>query len=251
MIRPVEILSALFVACVTCTACAEESAEELIRAAQAAADQRNDARAVELLDDATRINPDSASAYYWRGRSQFRLGKFDDSLADFDRYVKLQPEFASRQWERGITCYYAGKFAEGARQFQLYQTYHDNDVENSVWRFLCSARLQGPNAVEKARAEILPIENDRRVPMMQVYAMYQGDLTPDEVLSAARAGDPSAGQLNTRMFYACLYIGLYHEVVGDATLARKFILQAADDHRIGHYMWDVARIHAERLRGTP
>jgi hypothetical protein len=26
------------------------------------------------------------------------------------------------------------------------------------------------------------------------------------------------------------------------------IAQAADEHQIGHYMWDVARVHADPLR---
>ena len=85
-------------------------------------------------------------------------------MADFDKYVELKPDAESRQWERGISYYYAGEFAKGAKQFELYQTYHDQDVENSVWRYLCVAREGG---VEKAQANMLPIENDRRIPMMQ------------------------------------------------------------------------------------
>ena len=82
-------------------------------------------------------------AYYLRGRENFKAGSIDASLADFDKYVKLRPDLESRQWERGISDYYAGKFKKGAKQFELYQTFHDNDVENSTWRCLCDARLAG------------------------------------------------------------------------------------------------------------
>jgi hypothetical protein len=45
--------------------------------------------------------------------------------------------------------------------------------------------------VEKARAALMPIRNDRRVPMMQIYAMFRGQLEPAGVLKAAAAGTPS------------------------------------------------------------
>ena len=95
-----------------------------------------------------------ATAYYLRGRENFRLGEIKKSVADFDKYVELRPRLESRQWERGIAYYYAGEFKKGAEQFELYQTYHDNDVENSVWRYLCIARSVG---VDKARSVMLPI----------------------------------------------------------------------------------------------
>jgi len=207
---------------------------------------RQHKEALADYDRLLKLSPDNANAMYWRGRSRLCAGDVKGSLADFDRYVKLRPQLAPRQWERGIALYYAGRYKEGAEQFELYQTYHDNDVENATWRYLCMAQTVG---VEKARRELLPIENDRRVPMMQVYAMFRGEMKPADVLAAARSGNPTDEQLKTRLFYAHLYIGLFHEAEGNAEQARKHIRLAADEHKIGHYMWDVARLHAERLEG--
>jgi lipoprotein NlpI len=109
------------------------------------------------------------------------------------------------------------------------------------------AREQG---AKKARAEILRIQGDRRIPMSEIYDMFAGKATPDEVLRAAREGDPPAAQLNDRLFYAELYIGLYYESEGDVRRAAEHIHAAADQHKIGHYMWDVARVHADRLQAT-
>jgi lipoprotein NlpI len=94
---------------------------------------------------------------------------------------------------------------------------------------------------------MLPIDNDPRVPMMQIYDLYRGKLKPDDVLKAAEAGSPSKENLNTRLFYAHLYLGLWHEAGGRAGEAKKHLLQA-EQHKIGHYMWDVAHVHADRLR---
>lgn len=50
-----------------------------------------------------------------------------------------------------------------------------------------------------------------------------------------------------RQFYAELYLGLLAEAQGDERQALAH-LAAAEKHKIGHYMWDVARVHADLLR---
>jgi hypothetical protein len=128
----------------------------------------------EAVDAATRaisLQPGAADAYYLRGREHFRLGEIEKSVADFEKLVELRPARKASLWELGISYYYAGEHENGARLFELYQTYHDSDVENGVWRYLCMARTDG---VEKARAELLPIKNDPRVPMSEIYDLYRG-----------------------------------------------------------------------------
>ena len=82
--------------------------------------------------------------------------------------------------------------------------------------------------------------------MRQVYDLFKGDLKPEDVLAAARAGSPPKEQLNQRLFYAYLYVGVYHDLAGDRKNALEQMEQAVE-HRIGHYMWDVARIHRDLL----
>jgi lipoprotein NlpI len=101
--------------------------------------------------------------------------------------------------------------------------------------------------VAGARAAILPIQNDSRVPMMQIYALYQGKATVQDVLAAARSGNPTADALSERLFYAHLYIGLYDEAAGDAKGAREHIT-LANGYRVDHYMGDVARVHLQLMR---
>lgn len=227
---------------------AEEPSELVQQAGRLAAQSKSEA-AVELASKAIQADAKYGPAYYVRGREYFRLGKIAESVADFDRYVELAPDIAPRQWERGIALYYAGRFADGAKQFEDYQTFDSRDVENSVWRYLCMARDVG---VAKARETMLPIENDRRIPMMDVYELYRGQRRPEQVLAAARAGEPNEQVLAGRLFYAHLYLGLFFEAAGDAEQARRYITLAADkklgDHPlINRYMWDVARIHHQQL----
>lgn len=201
-------------------------------------------KAVEDYDRAVKLDPRRADALEQRGSQHFMLGNIDASIRDFDRQIELQPDQEPWHWKRGISYYYAGRYDEGQRQFEGYQTVDDNDVENAVWRFLCMARRDG---VQAARRDLLKIKRDPRVPMMTVYALFAGEATPDDVLAAARAGSPTPDQLNTRLFYAHLYLGLYHEVAGDARLAKMHLNTAATEHKIGHYMWNVADVHVRRL----
>jgi lipoprotein NlpI len=83
--------------------------------------------------------------------------------------------------------------------------------------------------------------------MMQIYALYKGKATADDVLAAARAGNPTPAELSERLFYAHLYIGLYNEAAGDAKGAREHIA-LANRYTIDHYMGDVARVHLQLMR---
>jgi lipoprotein NlpI len=176
--------------------------------------------------------PTTAEGYIRRGMQQFQAAHIKEAIGDFDRAIEVDPRQAPYLWQRGIALYYAGRFEDGSKQFELHQTVNGNDVENAAWRYLCMARAKG---VETARAALLPIAQDDRIPMMQIYSMYKGAATPADVLAAA-------GHRADSLFYAHLYIGLYYEAAGKAKDARKQMQLAVDQHAT-HYMGDVARVH--------
>jgi lipoprotein NlpI len=202
------------------------------------------ADAIADFDQVLRLDPQLAEAFDERGSAYFKLGKIKESLADFDRFLELRPAERAGHWRRGIALYYAGRFDEGRKQFEAYEKVDANDVENAVWQFICAARVVG---VEKARAGLLKIGHDRRVPMMVVYDLFAGKAKPEEVLAAANAGKPTAEELKPRLFYAHLYLGLYFEALGDARRAREHLDKAAKEHNLAGYMGDVARVHVRLL----
>jgi lipoprotein NlpI len=214
-----------------------------LRASLYAANDQHE-RAIADYDRLLKLDPHAAEAYDQRGSQYFMLGHIRESIEDFDRFIELRPAQERSHWKRGISYYYAGRYDEGRRQFEGYQTFDDNDVENAVWRYLCMARAGN---VAAAREAMLPIRRDARVPMMEVYALYRGEATDDDVLAACRAGSPAAEALNARLFYAHLYLGLHDEAAGRSAQAREHITRAATRHKIGHYMWHVANVHARLL----
>lgn len=196
-------------------------------------------------DKLIELEPTNASGYQRRGAAHFRAGHIENSIRDFDKYIEMQPREEPYHWQRGLAYYYAGQFEDGRKQFELHQTVNSRDVENAVWHFACVARVDG---VEAARNKLIPISGDTRVPMAEVHALFAGTGTPEAVLAAARAGDPQPEDLKGRMFYTHLYLGLFYEATGDAGRARKHIDLAAGEFAQPHYMGDVARVHAARLR---
>jgi lipoprotein NlpI len=221
-----------------------ESIDGLLQQATEAAQRGEHDRSIRILTQVMDQPSPPPLCWYLRGRENFRALHVEESVADFDKYVELEPRAENRLWERGISSYYAGQFGKGAKQFEDYQKFHNQDVENSAWRYLCVARDSG---VEKARSTLLPITDDPRVPMMHIYGLYQAKLKPENVLVFAGKDPPNRELENQRLFYAHLYIGLWYEVGGDANKAKQHIF-AAEKHRIAHYMWDVAHVHAEKLR---
>lgn len=175
-------------------------------------------------------------AVFDRAVSDFQSGRIAESVSGFDRLARLAPDAAPQLWQRGIALYYAERYQKCRDQFESHRTVNPNDVENAAWHFLCVARAESP---AKAKAALLPVGPDSRVPMSQIYRMFSGELDPEQVLKAG--GTQPQGQ-----FYAELYVGLYLEVSGKTERALKHIRNAADDrYSAAGYMHSVARVHRD------
>src|SRR5882724_2519055 len=116
-----------------------------------------------------------------RAVADFQQGRIAQAVDGFDRVAKLVPRYAPKLWQRGIALYYAGRYQDCRAQFESHRTVNPDDVENAAWHFLCVARAESPAA---ARTALLPVGPDARVPMRQVYDMFRGALTADQVLAA-------------------------------------------------------------------
>jgi lipoprotein NlpI len=181
-------------------------------------------------------------ALFDRAIADFMNGKPKDSVEGFDQLADLLPDTVPRLWQRGIALYYVGRYKECAAQFAAHRAVNPTDAENVAWHFVCVARAE---SAEKARASVLSIVPDARIPMPQLYDLLRGLTTPDKVLEAAiSTGRPEAE------FDAHLYLGLYFEALGDAERARLHITAAAADRfaPIGGFMHAAARVHARAFQ---
>src|ERR1700733_15792174 len=134
---------------------------------------------------------DRPQAIFDRAIVDFRSGRIAESVAAFDTLAQLQPERAPGLWQRGIALYYAGRYKDCRAQFESHRTVNPDDVENAAWHFACVAREETP---AQARAALLPVGPDLRNPMHEIYEMFRGTLTPEQVLAAA------SGQLESEFY---------------------------------------------------
>jgi len=197
-----------------------------------------------LIVAAGLVCAETADSAFDEGVAAYFAGKPVPAVAAFDRVIALAPVAAPRLWQRGLAQYYAGDFAGGRKQFELHQTVNPRDVENAAWHFLCVARLEG---VAAARAALIPIAGDSRIPMTEVHALFAGTGTDAAVLAAAsQATDAQARR--DQLCFAHLYLGLWYEALGQTDQAKAHMLSAANEQRTDHYMGRTAQLHA-RLRG--
>ena len=206
---------------------------------------RKQREAIEQYERVLKIDPTFLIAQDRRGGERFKLGQVVESIADFDAFLKANPQEEPRHWRRGISYYYVGKYPEGAKQFYDGRMVFGADVENAFWHYLCNARQSG---IEKARAGILKVDEDRRVPMMKVYELIQGKCLPAEVIETVEKAKLEAAEKNEALFYGHLYVALNYEAEGKKEECRKHLEIAVEKHPIGHYMWDVAKVHLDRVK---
>jgi tetratricopeptide (TPR) repeat protein len=184
-------------------------------------------------------HPNDPQAYVRRGMANFKLAQINESITDFDRAETLEPRLLPYLWQRGLSYYYAERFEEGAKQFEVDLTVNAQDVEETVWRYLCIARLKG---VTEARNSLLVVKNDPRLVMRSVYELFAGNCSTNDVLIA---GQKEGKRGN---FYSHLYLGLYYESESNSEQSRNYILKAVNQYPLNDYMWDLARVH-QILRG--
>ena len=198
-------------------------------------------------NEVIRNYPNDPKAYIRRGMVNFKLANVSESIQDFDQAEKLDPTVSPYLWQRGLSYYYVERFEEGAAQFELDLSVNAQDVEETVWRYLCIAQLKG---TVEARQALLAVKNDPRPIMNSVYDLYAGNCTPEDVLAAGKKYGKHG------RFYSHLYIGLYYEAAKDlertdesSTLRSRFyILKAANEYKLDDYMWYLACVH-KNLRG--
>jgi len=59
-------------------------------------------RALENYNEAVRLQPDNTNAYYNRGTTYDRLGQYQHALEDYNEAIRLKPDFAMAYYNRGV-----------------------------------------------------------------------------------------------------------------------------------------------------
>lgn len=242
----VALMSGLLTACATAQEPPTQAAH-LLKQADSFLASGDYEQAAERAKQAAKVAGDSVPLVQRAAELLYLSGAAEESLLVFDRVVELDPESAPHNWQRGIALATCGKFAAGAAQFKVHHEVNPDDVENSAWYFLCVAKSK---TVEAARQSIIPSRGDGREPMMSVLRLLRGEIEPEEVLQAAVSNTREGPPRRLAQFYAELYIGLYHDALGEQQLAAEH-LRRSTEYGLDGYMAHTARVYLqERLEAS-
>lgn len=217
------------------------TAEQLLIDANRLLSEKSFAKAAALASQAAELAPKSPRVLQGAAELLYLSGKSRASIPLFDRVVELAPSSAPQNWQRGIALCSSGDFVRGAEQFKTHHDVNPDDVENSAWYFLCIAKTEG---VEAARKTVIPSRGDGRQPMMSILQMLKGELEPDEVLQAAEKNSSPGRGRQSALFYADLYVGLYHDSLGEPEPAKKY-LERSQSYGIEGYMVRTAKVYLD------
>jgi lipoprotein NlpI len=207
-------------------------------------------RRATIRRDAEGVLANPAATLSERGDAFFKLGRFAESVADYDKMLERDPALEKSHWRRGIAFFYAGQYEKAARQFEVYNSYDNVDRENGIWRYFSQLKAFGK---EKAREGLLKYAKDDREPFPDVYQLFEGKRSPEQILEKIRTAELSDDDREMRSFYACLYIGLNFAVEGKRDDAVSHLRKAVANgwaRKAGYgpdYMWHVGRLHYELL----
>ena len=185
-----------------------------------------------------------------RGDACFKLADFSKSVAEYEKMVELDPSIEKSHWRRGIAYFYAGQYDKAAHQFEIYNSFDNVDRENGIWRYFSQYKAHGK---EKAQQGLLKYQKDDREPFPDVYQLFEGKKTPEQILAKIKAAELSDEDREMRNFYAHLYIGLNFAVEGKKDDAIPHLKKAVANTwgpKSGfgpNYMWHVGRLHFELL----
>ena len=193
---------------------------------------------------------DAVGKYSRRGDLQMFLGKFAEAEADYKKMSVLKPDLDASHWRLGIAMYFAQHPEDAAAQFDRYHSFDNIDRENGIWRYLSHRAAFGK---EKAREQLLKYEKDDRPPFREVYQLFEGTMTADQVLQSILPDLPESSR-QSRFFYAQLYVGLNEAVENNPEAALKALREAVKNdwpREAGFgpdYMWHVGRLEYLRLK---
>ena len=72
---------------------------------------------ISSYDRAIQLKPDFSEAYCNRGNSKYKLGRYEDALADYDKAIQLKPDMAEAYSNRGISKYKLGRYEDALADY--------------------------------------------------------------------------------------------------------------------------------------
>jgi lipoprotein NlpI len=158
--------------------------------------------AIADYDQAIKLKGDDAGTFSDRAFAHQGKGEYDLAIQDFDRALALKPDHALALKNRGRTQFYLGHFAEAAADLRRGAVLDSTNAYVAIWLHMAVKRLGQDNMPEFA-AQLARTDSTKWP--TPVARLYQGRLTPEQLMATA-ANTDSKAQADQRCA-ASFYIG--------------------------------------------
>jgi len=196
------------------------------------------------MDQKSALDNITKAKELWKeGTCLLESGNFKESVECFDKVKQLNPQSSAFLWTRGIALFFVGKYKEGWNQFQEDMKENGSDYEEIFWRFLCMSMDEEIGFMEAQKQILSPKDKkDTRIPLSQLFDLYQGVGKEDIVLEAAKKS-------KTSEFYAYLYLCIFCLCKKEKDKSMEFI-QKAVNISLDDFMYTIANHLSKWIQTT-
>lgn len=179
-----------------------KNAERVLALSKAQAARRQYREAVATSTAGLAFAPNNADLLLERGHRELGLREFTKAMNDLDQATRIAPQMLDAWYHLGLSHYFQGEFNEAAASFgkarALART-DDSLIDCSNWQYVSLRRAGKEQEAAQVLARITP-EVKNTEPHLLFYLrllhFYQGKLTEQEVLPPPPAGpDDLEGEL--------------------------------------------------------
>ena len=221
--------------------------ERLVQLGLAHASVRQYREAILTFTRGLQLDPNSAILYRWRGHRYLSVREIDSAHADLTRGASLDSTIYAIWYHLGVVRFVRGEFAAAADAFArgLRGPPDDNERAGSYdWLWMSLSRANRP-AEARAVLERLRAGDSLRVTSATAYVqrlrLYQGLVSPDQVLTPADTSDIAVATLS-------FGVGNWYLVKGDTVQARAWFERAVRSGGWPAFGFIAAEAELRRLR---
>ena len=221
--------------------------ERLVQLGLAHASVRQYREAILTFTRGLQLDPNNAILYRWRGHRYLSVREIDSAHADLTRGASLDSTIYAIWYHLGVVRFVRGEFATAADAFArgLRGPPDDNERAGSYdWLWMSLSRASRP-AEARAVLERLRAGDSLRVTSATAYVqrlrLYQGLVSPDQVLTPADTSDIAVATLS-------FGVGNWYLVKGDTVQARAWFERAVRSGGWPAFGFIAAEAELRRLR---
>lgn len=169
-----------------------------------------------------------AIVFNTRGTSWLNDKGYANAIADYNEAIRLNPQFAMAFFNRGIAHFYQRQFALAADDFKMSQQLRA-DSYASIWLYLARVSIGGNDAKLELASNANGMKPDWPTPVVM---LYLGKSNPDAITAAVSNTDPIIHE--KQMCETNFYLGKWYQFKGEKDHARLLFSKAKSDCPVNH-----------------